>query len=150
MRKKKHCPISALTVMKALDEQLVEIRIQYKNTPTGKFSKFPRNELLIQIQPNESISLNVNSKLPGLTTEPAKAKLSMVYNDQFPESKIPEAYESLILEALNGDHSNFVRDDELDFSWRIFTPVLHHLDENKDVKPLEYPYGKQEATVLLA
>ena len=128
----------------------MEIRIQYKNTPTGKFSKLPRNELLIRVQPNESITLNMNTKQPGLTMQTAEAKLSMAYKDQFPEAKIPEAYESLILDALNGDHSNFVRDDELDFSWRVFTPVLHHLDENKDAKPHSYPYGKHEANVPLA
>ena len=134
--------------MKALDEQLVEIRIQYKDVATGKFSELPRNELLIQVQPNESISLNMNTKLPGLTMEPATAKLSMAYKNEFPKASFPEAYESLILDVLKGDHSNFVRDDELDFSWRVFTPVLHHLDENKDMQPLKYPYGKYEKTLL--
>ena len=126
----------------ALDEQLVEIRIQYKNTPAGKFSQLTRNELVIQVQPNESVTLNINTKLPGLTTQPTKTQLSMVYKNEFPEANIPEAYESLILDVLNGDHSNFVRNDELDFSWRIFTPMLHHLDEDKDINPLNYPYGK--------
>lgn len=135
-------------MVKALDEQLVEIRIQYKDVYTGKFSELPRNELLIQVQPSESISFNVNTKSPGLTAEPARAKLSMAYKDQFPKANVPEAYESLILDALEGDHSNFVRDDELDFSWRLFTPMLHHLDENKDVQPLKYPYGMCEATPL--
>jgi glucose-6-phosphate 1-dehydrogenase len=45
---------------------------------------------------------------------------------------------------MKGDHSNFVRDDELDASWRIFTPLLRYLDENKDIIPMEYPYGEQE------
>jgi glucose-6-phosphate 1-dehydrogenase len=46
---------------------------------------------------------------------------------------IPEAYEALLLDAFKGDHSNFVRDDELDASWRIFTPLLHYLDEHAEM-----------------
>lgn len=37
-------------------------------------------------------------------------------------------YRALILDAFKGDHSNFVRDDELDIAWKIFTPLLHHID----------------------
>jgi glucose-6-phosphate 1-dehydrogenase len=46
---------------------------------------------------------------------------------------IPEAYEALLLDAFKGDHSNFVRDDELDASWRVFTPLLHYLDEHEEM-----------------
>jgi glucose-6-phosphate 1-dehydrogenase len=46
---------------------------------------------------------------------------------------IPEAYEALLLDAFKGDHSNFVRDDELDASWRIFTPLLHYLDDHPEM-----------------
>ena len=68
-------------------------------------------------------------------------ELDLTYRRRFSDLKIPEAYESLILDALKGDHSNFVRDDELDASWRIFTPLLHYLDNNKEITPMEYPYG---------
>ena len=68
-------------------------------------------------------------------------ELDLTYRRRFSDLKIPEAYESLILDALKGDHSNFVRDDELDASWRIFTPLLHYLDGNKEITPMEYPYG---------
>ena len=131
-----------LIVKLALDEQKVEIRIQYKNVSSGKFSDLPRNELVIIVQPNESIIFEMNNKLPGLNIENAETKLEMNYADKFPKMPIPEAYESLILDALQGDHSNFVRDDELDVSWGIFTPVLHHLDEDKSTTPLKYPYGR--------
>ena len=68
-------------------------------------------------------------------------ELDLTYRRRFSDLKIPEAYESLILDALKGDHSNFVRDDELDASWRVFTPLLHYLDKNKEITPMEYPYG---------
>lgn len=40
----------------------------------------------------------------------------------------PSPRRALILDALNGDHSNFVRDDELDIAWKIFTPILHYIE----------------------
>ncbi|CAG8433864.1 9617_t:CDS:2 [Ambispora gerdemannii] len=51
-------------------------------------------------------------------------------------------YESLILDVLKSDHSNFVRDDELDAAWNIFTPILHKIDQAK-IKPQAYAYGSR-------
>ncbi len=127
---------------KALNEQKTEIRIQFKDVTSGIFKDIPRNELVIRIQPNESVYLKMNSKLPGLSMQTVVTELDLTYRRRFSDLKIPEAYESLILDALKGDHSNFVRDDELDASWRIFTPLLHYLDQKKDIVPMEYPYGK--------
>lgn len=84
----------------------------------------------------------MNSKLPGLSMQTVVTELDLTYRRRFSDLKIPEAYESLILDALKGDHSNFVRDDELDASWKIFSPLLHYLDDNKEIIPMEYPYGK--------
>jgi glucose-6-phosphate 1-dehydrogenase len=57
----------------------------------------------------------------------------LTYKRRFSDLNIPEAYEALLLDAFKGDHSNFVRDDELDASWRIFTPLLHYLDEHAEM-----------------
>lgn len=96
----------------------------------------------MRIQPNESVYIKMNSKLPGLSMQTVGTELDLTYRRRFSDLKIPEAYESLVLDCLKGDHSNFVRDDELDASWRIFTPLLHYLDDNKEIIPMEYPYGK--------
>ena len=96
---------------------------------------------MIRVQPNESVYIKMNSKLPGLSMQTVATELDLTYRRRFSDLKIPEAYESLILDALKGDHSNFVRDDELDASWRIFTPLLHYLDGNTEITPMEYPYG---------
>jgi len=131
-----------LTRSTALNEQKTEIRIQFKDVTSGVFTNIPRNELVIRVQPNESIYIKMNSKLPGLSMQTVMTELDLTYRRRFSDLKIPEAYESLILDAFKGDHSNFVRDDELDASWRIFTPILHYLDDNKEIVPMEYPYGK--------
>ncbi|KAJ4408247.1 Glucose-6-phosphate 1-dehydrogenase [Gnomoniopsis sp. IMI 355080] len=133
---------------KALNEQKTEIRIQFKDVTSGIFKDIPRNELVMRIQPNESVYIKMNSKLPGLSMQTVVTELDLTYRRRFSDLKIPEAYESLILDCLKGDHSNFVRDDELDASWRIFTPLLHYLDDNKEIIPMEYPYGSRGPAVL--
>ena len=133
---------------KALNEQKTEVRIQYKDVTSGIFKDIPRNELVIRVQPNESVYIKMNSKLPGLSMQTVVTELDLTYRRRFSDLKIPEAYESLILDALKGDHSNFVRNDELDASWRIFTPLLHYLDANKEITPMGYPYGSRGPRVL--
>ncbi|PWY99184.1 putative ZWF1-glucose-6-phosphate dehydrogenase [Testicularia cyperi] len=126
---------------KALDEAKVEIRVQFKDAQ-GLFDNIPRNELVVRIQPNEAVYLKMNAKKPGLEMATLPADLDLTYKERFSEVRIPEAYEALILDALNGDHSNFVRDDELDVSWAIFTPLLHAIDAGK-IKNESYEYGSR-------
>ncbi|BGO93433.1 hypothetical protein NBRC10512_005330 [Rhodotorula toruloides] len=127
---------------KALNEQKTEIRIQYKDVTQGIFKEITRNELVIRVQPGEAVYLKMNSKAPGLAMRTVPTEMDLTYKRRFSDLKIPEAYEALILDALNGDHSNFVRDDELDIAWKIFTPILHYIEEKKP-KPHGYAYGSR-------
>lgn len=127
---------------KALDEAKVEVRVQYKDQPKGLFESLQRNELVFRIQPDEAVYLKVNAKTPGLHMGTLPADLDLTYKERFEDARIPEAYEALILDALHGDHSNFVRDDELDVSWKIFTPILHAIDSGK-IKTEPYTYGSR-------
>jgi glucose-6-phosphate 1-dehydrogenase len=126
----------------ALDEAKVEIRIQYKDIETGPFKGLPRNELVMRIQPNEAVYFKVNAKTPGLHMGTLPADLDLTYKERFEDARIPEAYEALILDALNGDHSQFVRDDELDYAWKIFTPILKSIDAG-EIKNELYKYGSR-------
>jgi glucose-6-phosphate 1-dehydrogenase len=63
--------------------------------------------------------MKLNTKAPGLYTRAIPTEMDLTYKRRFTEAKIPEAYESLILDALRGDHSNFVRHDELDYAWKV-------------------------------
>ncbi|PPQ72905.1 hypothetical protein CVT26_014568 [Gymnopilus dilepis] len=130
---------------KALNEAKVEVRIQFKDVTQGIFKDIARNELVIRIQPNEAIYLKLNSKTPGLYTRAIPTEMDLTYKRRFVEAKIPEAYEALILDVLRGDHSNFVRNDELDVAWKIFTPILHWIDGQSGPKPrpVPYPYGSR-------
>lgn len=85
----------------------------------GIFKDISRNELVLRIQPSEAAYLKLNTKTPGLYTAAMPVEMDLTYKRRFADAKIPEAYEALILDALKGDHSNFVRDDELDVAWKV-------------------------------
>ena len=103
----------------ALNEAKVEIRIQFKDVTQGIFKDIARNELVMGIQPSEAVYLKLNTKTPGLYTRVLPTEMDLTYKRRFTDTKIPEAYEALILDAFKGDHSNFVRDDELDVAWKV-------------------------------
>lgn len=103
----------------ALNEAKVEIRIQYRDVTQGIFKDISRNELVMRIQPSEAVYVKINAKTPGLYTRAIPTEMDLTYKRRFTDTKIPEAYEALLLDALKGDHSNFVRDDELDVAWKV-------------------------------
>lgn len=105
--------------LSALNDAKAEIRIQFKDVTQGIFKDIARNELVIRIQPSEAIYLKINSKSPGLKTRAIPTEMDLSYRQRFAEIHIPEAYEALILDCLRGDHSNFVRHDELDAAWKV-------------------------------
>ncbi len=127
---------------KALDNSKVEVRVQFKEVARGIFNDITRNELVMRIQPDEAIYMKINNKSPGLQNKTTITELDLTYSKRYANLSIPEAYESLILDVLHDDHSNFIRSDELDYSWRIFTPLLNHL-ENDNVIPEKYSYGER-------
>jgi len=126
---------------KALDERKAEIRVQFKELP-GKLYNEDRNELVIRIQPNESIYWKILTKEPGLSKNLHHVELDLTYNKRFENVHLPDAYERLLLDVLKGDHNLFVRNDELVAAWNIFTPLLHKI-ENERVKPLTYKFGSR-------
>lgn len=125
---------------KALDNAKVEIRIQFKKLPGGLFCDVVRNELVFRVQPSEAIYMKFNSKSPGYSDDSIVTELDLTYKNRYKDLKIPEAYETLILDAMRGEHANFVRDDELIAAWKIFTPLLHKIEKEK-IKPEPYAYG---------
>lgn len=99
------------------------MRVQFKDVTSGIFKDICRNELVLRIQPSEAVYLKLNTKVPGLYTRALPTEMDLTYKRRFVENKIPEAYEALILDALKGDHSNFVRHDELDHAWKVSIPA---------------------------
>ncbi|KAI9316269.1 glucose-6-phosphate dehydrogenase [Dichotomocladium elegans] len=125
---------------KAVDTAKVDVRIQFKDVPEGLFTGSARDELVLRIQPDEAIYFKFNSKSPGLSDSNIMTDLDLTYKDRYKDMRIPDAYEGLILDVMRGDHSKFVRDDELDAAWKIFTPILHQIEKER-IKPHPYKYG---------
>jgi glucose-6-phosphate 1-dehydrogenase len=134
---------------KAMDEKLCEVRVRFK--PANYLQSIPRSskdfvtsvpaEMVLRLQPDPCISLNVNIKTPGLSTMPARGNMVMRYQDM-PNLSNPDAYTRLLLDVVRGMQGSFVRNDELRFSWQIFTPLLHAIDDTM-VRPMPYKFGSQ-------
>jgi glucose-6-phosphate 1-dehydrogenase len=132
-----------VTAGKGLDARMTEIRIRFREVPGNMFCRdgscpIP-NELVIRVQPDEAILLSLINKVPGMNLKLESHPLDLQYKSAFAE-QIPDAYESLILDVMRGDRSLFIRSDELQAAWDIFTPVLHEIERQK-VVPSPYPFG---------
>ncbi|KAI7871494.1 glucose-6-phosphate dehydrogenase [Spinellus fusiger] len=128
---------------KALNEAKVEVRIQFRTVPGNLYAETPRNELVMRIQPKEAVYIKFNNKQPGLSYQTIQTDLDLTYHSRYKDMYIPDAYESLILDVMRKDQSNFVRNDELEAAWKIFTPLLHSIDGKKDLDIKTYPYGSR-------
>ncbi len=115
---------------KHLARRVSEIAIRFKRPPGSLFAESERfqlapNTLAFQIQPDEGLSLVLNAKIPGLETRTQPVKMNFKYATTF-GSNTPEAYERLVLDAMIGDGTLFIRGDETERSWQLVTPILEH------------------------
>jgi len=112
---------------KRMARRVTEIAVQFKCPPGTLFAgggfDLAANTLSFQIQPDEGLSLILNGKIPGLETRTQPVKMSFRYATTF-GSNTPEAYERLVLDAMVGDGTLFIRGDETETSWQLYTPVL--------------------------
>lgn len=127
---------------KALNTKGTEIRIRLRPVPGCIFPGAPQNELVILVQPKMAIYLKMTTKKPGLQSDLQQSELDFSMMDRFDIERLPDAYERLLLDVIRGDKQNFVRTDELEEAWRIFTPLLHELESSK-VKPVGYAFGSE-------
>jgi glucose-6-phosphate 1-dehydrogenase len=130
---------------KRLPRRVSEIAIQFKKAPGTIFPQkegfdLAANTLSFQIQPDEGLSLILNAKVPGLDTRTQPVKMSFRYATTF-GSNTPEAYERLVLDAMIGDGTLFIRGDEAETSWAIYTPVLKFWQSQGRKGMEEYPAG---------
>lgn len=128
---------------KALNERKAEVRIQYHDVPGDIFGgKTKRNELVIRVQPGEALYVKMMTKSPGITFDMEETELDLTYQHRYKGIVLPDAYERLILDVFCGSQMHFVRSDELSEAWRIFTPLLHTIENNK-IQPIKYVYGER-------
>jgi glucose-6-phosphate 1-dehydrogenase len=141
---------------KRLPKRATEIAIQFKEVPHRLFKDSATepdpNLLAIRIQPDEGIMLRFGAKVPGLGIDVRSVNMDFTYGSAFSVDS-PDAYETLILDALLGDASLFTRADEVEGAWTIVTPII---EEWANEPPPDFPsyeagtWGPDEADELLA
>jgi glucose-6-phosphate 1-dehydrogenase len=143
---------------KALKSKVTEIAIQFLRPPHMMFQmpdgyQITSNILSLCIQPDEGIHLKFETKVPGSVQEMRSTTMSFHYSEGFPNVTLPDAYERLLLDALNGDASLFTRSDEIELSWRLIDSIIKDW-EGPDAPPLPVyargSWGPEEADELLA
>jgi glucose-6-phosphate 1-dehydrogenase len=136
---------------KRLKRHASEVVITFRRPPVSVFEPFgagcevEHNVLVIAIQPNESFRLKFHVKKPGQPVSLVAKELAFQYNET--AESLPDGYETLLQDLLEGDQALFVRADWIEEAWRLYTPLL-------EAPPIVHPYeagtwGPQEAEALL-
>jgi glucose-6-phosphate 1-dehydrogenase len=118
-----------IRVGKRLPKGGTEIGIHFKNAPRVLFNRDQsgvrdgsQNVLVIRIQPDEGVSLRMQSKVPGASVRIQPVKMDFRYGTSFGKAS-PEAYERLLLDSMAGDATLFARRDEVEEAWRYIDDI---------------------------
>jgi len=131
---------------KALPKRSTEIAIQFKQVPLSLFDRGANAEavepnlLVLNIQPDEGISLRFTSKLPGATVQVRPVNMDFRYGTSF-GVPTPEAYERLILDCMLGEAALFTRDDEVEAAWTFINRILEGWGQTKTTALPGYEAG---------
>ncbi|MGH9417740.1 MAG: glucose-6-phosphate dehydrogenase [Terriglobales bacterium] len=120
---------------KRLPKRVSEVAIQFKSPPFLMFQDvYPEsiqpNVLVIRIQPDEGIALRFEAKVPGTDMRLRPVKMDFQYGTSFGEPQ-PEAYETLLLDAMLGDGMLFARYDMVESAWALTTPLLEAWEQSQ-------------------
>jgi glucose-6-phosphate 1-dehydrogenase len=142
---------------KRLPKRTTEIAIQFRRPPLQIFkraspSSVAPNLLIVNVQPDEGISVRFEAKLPGTRMQLAPVMMNFRYGTAF-GGPVPEAYETLLLDAMLGDPTLFARHDFVEASWALITP-LHEAWRQEGARAIpQYEageWGPSEADELMS
>jgi glucose-6-phosphate 1-dehydrogenase len=139
---------------KRLQEKQSEIVVTFEDVPLSIYERpdtpHSMNRLVIQLQPDESITLTVLAKFPGEVMRLKPANLSLDFSETFKAPRL-DAYERLLTDVVKGNLTLFMRRDELDAAWQWIDPIREAWDQN-DEPPKSYTagsWGPAAASALL-
>ncbi|MGH9182419.1 MAG: glucose-6-phosphate dehydrogenase [Acidimicrobiales bacterium] len=129
---------------KRLPKRMTEVAIEFHGVPhlplaPTQVRQLAPNVLVLRIQPDEGITLTFGAKVPGQAFDVRSVAMDFSYGAAFLE-RAADAYERLLLDALVGDPTLFIRTDEVDLAWRVVQPVLDAWHDDP-VPPHPYPAG---------
>jgi glucose-6-phosphate 1-dehydrogenase len=142
---------------KRLPKRTTEIAIQMRRPPLEIFKRVSPtsvapNLLIVNVQPDEGLSIRFEAKIPGTRMQLAPVMMNFRYGSAF-GGTVPEAYETLLLDAMLGDATLFARHDFVEGSWGLITPV-HEKWKGENVGSLPTyeagEWGPSEAEALMA
>ncbi|MFH2121994.1 MAG: glucose-6-phosphate dehydrogenase [Pseudomonadota bacterium] len=132
---------------KRMARKETRIVIQFKDVPHSLFrniagAKVIANRLVLGIYPKESISLTFQTKNPGTRMCMRSMTMDFKYDDFYPEPS-PDAYEKVLLDCIQGDHMLFWRQDGIELSWSLLTPLLNECEscQGRSQRLHDYPAG---------
>jgi len=129
---------------KRLPTRVTEAVIHFKSTPHYLFSSKSTcegcNQLIIRIQPDEGILLKFGMKIPGAGFNVKNVNMDFHYSD-LASGRIPEAYERLIYDCMNGDSTLYARSDAVMASWKFLQPVIEAWKSDSSIPLYGYPAG---------
>ena len=139
---------------KRLNRRLTEIALRFREVPHRLFSNDSpdANTLVLRIQPDEGILLNFDVKVPGTDPRIKPVDMDFLYGQAFGKEP-PEAYERLLLDAMCGDATLFIRRDEVEASWSYIDRLQQGWAANDGARIPEYTagtWGPAEAHVMAA
>jgi len=114
-----------MRVGKRLSGGGTQIALHFKGSPPVLFNADGdngENVLVIRIQPDEGITLHMNAKRPGNTSDLHPVRMDFHYGTSFDKAN-PEAYERLLLDAMSGDATLFARRDEVEEAWKFVDAI---------------------------
>jgi glucose-6-phosphate 1-dehydrogenase len=143
---------------KSLARKVSEITIEFQRPPHLMFhlppgSNFTPNILSLRIQPDEGIHLRFEAKVPDSDQGMRSVDMDFSYMESFNGTVLPEAYERLLLEALQGDASLFTRSDAIELSWKLIDPIIQGWEKPESPELVIYKpgtWGPRSADELLA
>lgn len=130
---------------KKLHEKVSLVTLHMRPVPHRAFpdkhsTNWQSNELHIYIQPNESIDISLMAKVPGAEFTLAPVEMHFQYREAFAEEPMPEAYETLLLDVLQGDATLFMRADQVEAAWKVMMPILEKWEQTNE-NLYTYPVG---------
>jgi glucose-6-phosphate 1-dehydrogenase len=128
---------------KRLPKRVTEVAIEFKPVPHllfGDDAAPQPNVLALRIQPDEGISLRFASKIPGPEIDLHEVLMDFRYGTSFGLAP-PEAYERLLLDALLGDASLYIRNDMLTRAWQLVDPIAARWREPSAIPVARYEAG---------
>ena len=132
----------------ALEKKIAEISIHYKELPKCLFRNCAANVMIFRIQPDESVFLQINNKVPGFGVELHQARLEFSYKMAY-TAKLPNAYERLLLDFLQGDQRLFTRSDEIEAAWKFIDSLTKNIKTISVKKYKPGSGGPKEADALI-